>query len=70
MRENVIANNPIVRDAGVSGTREIEIQEHYVDEQRNLLRDKILLLGGKTEFARQRRRCGRLRRATQRSHRR
>jgi len=49
MRENVMAENPSVQGAAASGTH--EMRERYTHEQLHLLRDKILLLGGKTEAA-------------------
>ena len=34
-----------------AGFTSVPMQDHYVDEQLNLLRDRVLLLGGKTEAA-------------------
>ncbi len=49
MRENLISANETWQ--GIAIDRPREMHDHYVDEQLNLLRDKILLLGGKTEAA-------------------
>ncbi len=49
MRENAVPNNAMAPN--VTTAWPDEMQDHYVDEQLNLLRDKILLLGGKTEAA-------------------
>jgi phosphate transport system protein len=49
MRETAVSDNINVQ--GVSVAWPQEMQDRYVDDQLNLLRDKILLLGGKTEAA-------------------
>jgi len=49
MRENARPNNAMAQRVSVRWPG--EMQEQYADEQLNLLRDKILLLGGKTEAA-------------------
>jgi phosphate transport system protein len=49
MRENLMSAN--ATGQGIAIERPHDMHDHYVDDQLNLLRDKILLLGGKTESA-------------------
>lgn len=53
MRVNSVSDAalPVISSFGVNGDADLEMEEREIERHLNLLRDKILLLGGKTETA-------------------